>query len=223
MQTQEIHDLVRRSQTGDKEAKTVLVEMFLPLIRRAAGQAHLTVVREDAEQEATLALLGAIEDFDANRGVPFPGYAKALVFGRVRTFFLKERRRWQREVMPVSSAGEEEESEDFFARVADERDAIGALEEAESFRAELASLPKRERNILSMYYEKGQPLRVIGEQMGMTAKHVAVVKARAMKKLRQSLDVVRLRRRRPVRSAPLSLHRAEGGERIRSAEVSAGV
>ncbi len=193
MQTQEIHDLVRRAKAGDKDAKSKLLDVFRPLIRAATKPGYLAPLREDAEQEAALALLAAAERFDERRSVPFAGYAKAIVYGRVRTVFLRERRRWRREILPFDVSGEDGEKEDFFAGVADERDEIGDFEAAESFRTELSALPERERKILSLYYEQGTPLAAVGEKLGMTAKHVAVVKARAMKKLREALGARRTR------------------------------
>ncbi|MBR1884814.1 MAG: sigma-70 family RNA polymerase sigma factor [Schwartzia sp.] len=209
METQEIHDLVRRAQTGDKMAKTMLLETFRPLICRAGRRPHLATVREDAEQEAALAFLWAMANFDELRGVPFAGFAKAMVFGRVRTFFQHERRKWQREILPVETEDENGEKTGFFEGVADERDEIGAFEEREAFRAALSSLPEREQKILTLYYEKGLPLRAIGARLGMTDKHVSVVKARAMKKLRATLGAERARHERMQKRRPRG--RREGG------------
>lgn len=203
MDTQEIHALVRGAQAGDKTAKTLLFEAFRPLIRKAAGQAHLKTVRKDAEQEAALAFLWAVANFDESQGVPFPGFAKAMVFGRVRTFFQHERRKWRREIVPFDKEGADGEMEEFFAGVADERDEIGAVEERESFCAALAELPVREQEILTLYYEKGLPLRAIGERMNMSEKHVSVVKARAMKKLRAELGAASPRKRRMQKESPI--------------------
>lgn len=197
MQTEEIHALVRRAQAGDKAAKELLFVAFRPLIYKAAGQAHLAPVREDAKQEAALAFLCAVEHFDEGRGVPFAGFAKALVFGRMRTFFQHERRKWRREILMRGNTDEESgETEDFFESVEDERNEIGAFEEREAFRASLSSLPSRERKILMLYYEKGLPLRAIGAEIGLSEKHVSVVKARAMKKLREAIGAASPRKRR---------------------------
>lgn len=210
MQTQEIHALVRRVQAGDKAAAAEILSLFRPLICKAAGQSHLREVREDAEQEAALALLDAVGAFDESRGVPFSGFAKAIVLGRVRTFFLRERRRWRREVLPADTRDEDGGAEDFFAGVADERDEIGWFEESESFRAALSALPEREQKILSLYYEKGLPLRAVGAKLGMSEKHVSVVKARAMKKMRQALGIERTRRRR---KRPIVSHNDSGAQK----------
>lgn len=202
MQTDEIHFLVRRAQADDKAAENKLFEMFRPLIRKAARQVHLAPVREDAEQEAALAFLWAAANFDESRGVPFACFAKAIVFGRVRTFFVRERRKWRREILPFDREDEDGESENYFESVADERDEISEFEDVDSFRASLAALPDREQKILSYYYMKGFSLHAIGEKLGMKANHVSVVKARAMKKLRRELGATRTRRKRAQNRRP---------------------
>ncbi len=170
-----------------------MLAIFRPLIKKAAGQAHLRAVREDAAQEAALAFLWAVANFDESRGVPFEGFAKAFVFGRVRTFFLRERRRWRREILPFDKEDEDGNEEDFFEDVADKRDEIGKLEDAAAFHARLSSLAKRDREILSLYYEGGLTLREIGKLLHIRENAVGVYKSRAVEKLRREISDGRLR------------------------------
>jgi RNA polymerase primary sigma factor len=69
--------LVRRAKEGDAAARAQLVESFLPLIASVARtyRAGLAVQRIELLQEGVVGLLRALERFDANRGVPFWGYA----------------------------------------------------------------------------------------------------------------------------------------------------
>ena len=191
----ETRELVRRAQAGDKAAADELLAAFLPLIRKAAGQAHLSTVREDAEQEAALSFLWAVANFDEARGVPFEGFAKAIVYGRVRTFFLRERRRWQREVLPFEKEDEDGNTEDFFEDVADSREEIGAVDEADAFRVRLSPLSERDRKILSLYYEGGLTLREIGKLLHIRENAVSVYKSRAVEKLRREISGGRLRQK----------------------------
>lgn len=195
MQTEEIHSLIRRAQSGDKTAANEILAQFRPLICKVAGQAHLATVREDAEQEAALALLWAIANYDEARGVPFEGFAKAMVYGRVRTFFLRERRRWRREILPIVTEDEEGDRSDFFESVADERDEIRAVEETDAFRSRLSSLAERDRRILSLYYEGGLTLREIGKLLHIRENAVSVYKSRAVARLRREIGGGRLRRK----------------------------
>ena len=115
---------------------------------------------------------------------------------------MKERRKWEREIRPFDKEDEDGEAEDFFADVADTRDEIGAFEDRETFRAILAMLPERERKILRLYYREGFSLRAIGAKLNMTENHAAVIKARAMKKLRAVFGVERARRQRKEKRRP---------------------
>ena len=191
----EIHSLVRRAQAGNKAAANEILAAFRPLIRKAAGQAHLRTVREDAEQEAALALLWSVAHFDESRGVPFEGFAKVIVFGRVRTFFLRERRRWRHEILPFDVPHEDGEAEGFFESVADERDEISAVDDADAFRARVSSLAVRNREILSLYYEGGLSLREIGELLHIRENAVSVYKSRAVSKLRREISGGHLRQK----------------------------
>lgn len=69
--------LVVRAQAGDPEARSALVEAFLPHV---AGVARLyrstrSVERVELLQEGVVGLLRALERYDPDRGVPFWGYA----------------------------------------------------------------------------------------------------------------------------------------------------
>lgn len=69
--------LVLRAQRGDRREREKLVDAHLPMI---AGVAHAyrrstAVSREELIQEGVVGLLRALERYDADRGVPFWGYA----------------------------------------------------------------------------------------------------------------------------------------------------
>ncbi len=70
-------ELITAAQAGDARAREELIEAFLPLI---AGDARLYrqapgVDRGELIQEGVVGLLRALERYDAQRGVPFWGYA----------------------------------------------------------------------------------------------------------------------------------------------------
>lgn len=202
METEEIHALVRRAQGGDKAAANEILAAFRPLIQKAAGQAHLRTVREDAGQEAAIALLWSVANFDESRGVPFEGFAKKMVFGRVRTFFLRERRKWRYEILPYGVAHEDSETEGFFESVEDTRDEIGAVDDADAFRVRVSSLAARDRYILSLYYEGGLTLREIGAILHIRENSVSVYKSRAVEKLRREICGGRMRQKTKRKRRP---------------------
>jgi RNA polymerase primary sigma factor len=69
--------LILRAQEGDREARALLVEAFLPLIASVARtyRNSPTVQRTELLQEGVLGLLRALERYEPERGVPFWGYA----------------------------------------------------------------------------------------------------------------------------------------------------
>jgi RNA polymerase sigma factor (sigma-70 family) len=69
--------LVSAAQTGDAAARARLVDAFMPLIASAARvyRDSPQVERRELLQEGVVGLLRAIERYDAERGVPFWGYA----------------------------------------------------------------------------------------------------------------------------------------------------
>jgi RNA polymerase sigma-B factor len=84
-----LETLFRRWQRdGDEAAREALVRQFLPLARKLARRyAQSSEPYEDLVQVASLALLKAIDRFDADRGVNFAGYAIPTILGELRRYF----------------------------------------------------------------------------------------------------------------------------------------
>lgn len=166
---------------GDKKAMAALALQYEGLCRKAAGQSHLAPLGEDALSAARESFLGAVRAFDTARGVPFPGFAKAKVYGDLRTLFKAARRQWQREVLPE---GAEEES--VLDGVPDERDGMRDFEAADAFRRMLAPLAERPRRLLTMLYARGLTQKEAAARLGISPQAAAVMKARALKTLRKN-------------------------------------
>jgi RNA polymerase sigma-B factor len=82
-------ELLRRfHRTGNPEIREELVRRFLPLARslamryRSGGEPS-----DDLVQVASLGLIGAIDRFDPERGVPFPAFAAPTILGELRRHF----------------------------------------------------------------------------------------------------------------------------------------
>src|SRR6201986_5352393 len=72
----------------DRDAREELFERFRPLARKLAARysnPHEPI--EDLVQVASLGLLGAIDRFDANRGVRFPAFAIPTILGELKRYF----------------------------------------------------------------------------------------------------------------------------------------
>ncbi|HEY2437869.1 MAG TPA: sigma-70 family RNA polymerase sigma factor [Solirubrobacteraceae bacterium] len=73
---------------GDRAARDELFTRFLPLARKLAGRytnPHEPI--EDLVQVASVGLLGAIDRFDAHRGVRFPAFAIPTILGELKRHF----------------------------------------------------------------------------------------------------------------------------------------
>ncbi|MBO0769221.1 MAG: SigB/SigF/SigG family RNA polymerase sigma factor [Solirubrobacterales bacterium] len=86
---QSSEDLFHRWQTqGDERARDCLVRQYLPLARKLAMRyqgAHEP--HDDLIQVASLGLLGAIDRFDASRGVSFSSFAVPTILGELKRYF----------------------------------------------------------------------------------------------------------------------------------------
>lgn len=173
---------IESAKRGDKDAMEALILRYEGLCRKAAGQSHLAPLGEDALSAARESFLQAVEAFDAARGVPFPGFAKAKVYGDLRTLFKKARRQWQREVLPEGS-----EEGNVFDAAPDERDEMKNFEADDAFHEMLAPLPEKPRKLLTLLYANGLTQKEAAAKLGMSQQAAAVVKARALKALRKTI------------------------------------
>lgn len=180
-----IHNMVLAAQKGNTAALGELLEKFQKMFLRAARQRHLHTVFEDALQTAKESFLGAVRDFDAERGVPFEGFAKQRVYGDLYTFFRRERAYWQREVHP----GDDESGKSYWQSVEDE--AAGShfshIERKKSLNIAMQVLSSREKKLLLLFYFADLSLKDAAKKLGLSGAYASVVKKRALQKLKKQL------------------------------------
>lgn len=84
---EEVSVLIARSQAGESEARKVLIENNLGLVRhivrRFSGRGYDL---EDLFQIGTIGLIKAIDKFDLNLGLKFSTYAVPMITGEIKRF-----------------------------------------------------------------------------------------------------------------------------------------
>ena len=175
--------LAGQAAAGDKAALDELFSRFAGMLHKAAYQPQLRSFSEEALAEAGVSFLQAVHSYDMARGVPFCGYAKAKVYGDLRSLLRRERRRWLREFVPQEESGELS----FWDRLESPDDELRIFEMQSVLRAGLARLPEAQRAVVERLFFAGQSPREVGRALGMSEQSVAVLKRRALLRLRQSM------------------------------------
>ena len=177
------NELIQKAAAGSEAALLELRQSFLPLLKKAAGQPHLKSLAADALEEAELSFLLAVKSYDSGLGIPFPGYAKAMVYGSLRTLFKQERRRWQREVYPTDPG----EGQSFWDQLPDGRPGLDARLENADLRQALERLSPRQRQLLQLLYGQDCTQKKAAARLGITQQAAAALKNRSLRVLRQQL------------------------------------
>lgn len=89
-------NLLTAAQKGDNSAATALLAQYDPLARAAASRAWRSDSYDEALCEAFFALYRAIMSYDKGKGVPFAAWARAKVYGDIRTLTNRANREIQR-------------------------------------------------------------------------------------------------------------------------------
>ena len=83
----DVTDLIRKSQAGDKEAQELLIKanngLIWAVVRRFMGRG---VETDDLYQLGCLGFLKAVEGFDTEYGTQFSTYAVPKIAGEIRRF-----------------------------------------------------------------------------------------------------------------------------------------
>lgn len=177
--------LVENAAAGNEAAMEELFARFEGMLMKAAHQRHLLRVAEDALAEAQMSFLQAVKGYDAARGIPFEGWAKAKVYGDLRSFFRRERLHWQREVMPEAPAGSEEES--FWDRLQAPAQDECLFAVRELLRQAMTILSEQQRKLLELIFFEDKSQKEAAAVLGMTQQSAAVLKKRALSRLRQRI------------------------------------
>ena len=173
---------LRAARQGDKAALAYLFSAYEGLLAKAARQRHLAPLGDDAQEAARVSFWDAVISYDPARGVPFPGWAKAKVYGDLWTLFKQARRRWNREILP------ENDDEGFTARLSAPDAALERIADDDAFLALLRPLTPRVQKLLRLLYQEGLTQREAAARLGISQQAASAMQKRALKKLREMLS-----------------------------------
>lgn len=175
---------LQAARQGDEAALAYLFSAYEGLLVKAARQRHLAPLGDDAQEAARVSFWDAVISYDPTRGVPFPGWAKAKVYGDLWTLFKQARRRWNREILP----GNGDEGADFTARLSAPDAALERIADDDAFLALLRPLTPRAQKLLRLLYQEGLTQREAAARLSVSQQAASAMQKRALKKLRETLS-----------------------------------
>lgn len=181
--------LAAQGQRGDAAAREELCRRFAPLVYKTAGRTAITVSYEDAVQNAWLAFLEAIRDYDPAAGVPFAGYAKSCVRYAVWNAHKRQIRRLNREQPLEQPVGEEETLLDLLAA---SDDPAAEVERKDSLRQVLrivGELPVRQREALTETVLRGRTLQQAAASLRISYQAVFKLRGRALRRIGREMKI----------------------------------
>ncbi len=185
--SKEIEVLARKGMEGDQEAKEELLLRLRPLViaysKRYGGRQGMD---EDAFQDGMLEILGALEDYDIDRGVAFLAY----ITSRMRYYYHNRRRR-EKPYYYLEERLQEGSGTTFLeglvAPKQDVEDKYLNKEKRQEIMGAIDKLTPVQRQIIKQYYFDHKNLRQIAERRGVHLVTIAKTKARALENLKKYL------------------------------------
>lgn len=168
-------ELVRLSQNGNTDARSVLSARFLNTNSTRQSVSYLD--SDDFVQEGMLGFLRAVDTYDFSKGVPFEAYAFRCMQNSVRSAMGHTKR----DIQVDSQA-------DYYEVADNDKDPLGQLLDAEKLTEVLGacetSLSDIEKTVV-FFRAGGMAYEEIAERLGLTAKAVDSALHRARKKLKK--------------------------------------
>jgi RNA polymerase sporulation-specific sigma factor len=170
---------------GDVESRLRLIEAYQPLVFKLAMQLRpAEALVMDTIQDGTVGLIEAVERFDPARGVRFSTFAVYRIRGRMLNAFAQR----GAEVSLDQLLGDELAAGAQLGDVEAELSLLRVEDRVlyEQVRAVIATLPERERSILSAYIARAEPRKVAG-YLRISLSHFYRLQKQAIERVRQTL------------------------------------
>ena len=194
-------DLEPRAALVELDASDLKIDLQVEMVRRIAyAMARHLPSHVDIDELVGLGNLGLVEArvrFDESRGVPFPAFAAQRIRGamldglrQVDPLTRDERARVRREeeVSPVTLV-EFTAAHDYPTGDVAADELIADHETMSLVRGAMETLSARERYVAMRYFFDEQPLKSVGEELGVTESRVCQIVGEAVAHLRKALGV----------------------------------
>jgi len=178
-------DVLARARAGDREAVEALLERCLPAVTRWAhgrlpGLSRATLDTHDLVQDAAMHAIGHLDTFEPRHVAAMQAYLRKCVVHRI----IDEVRKIRRRPEPVEIGTSDS---DLPSHEQSPLEHAIAAETFERYRAALATLSVRDRELIVARVELLWPLRDIAERFGFATTDAArMAVTRALEKLRRS-------------------------------------
>ncbi|MFV9510225.1 RNA polymerase sigma factor [Tepidibacillus sp. LV47] len=176
MKVKVVEELVNKAQQGDRESLSILLEKYHPLLVTFANKRYIYNSFEDTLQEARLAFILAVKQYDPSYGVFFGHYMKQKIWQHLSSL-LKKEQKWQEASLFEGWQGEGHRI------LVDHVDLDFTVwkEQLESL------LSEREKQFLELHWIQGYTIAEIADRFQVSVNTAKTWKKRAIKKLRTAL------------------------------------
>jgi len=167
------------------------------IVNRLKPGLPASVSEEELFSAGMMGLLKASRSYDPDRGAEFKTYAYHRIRGAMldelrRLDFLprtiRERAREEgRNAPAIVGLPTDEDGSDSLEVAGDDFSSVENEELLVALRGGIEELPDKMRVVMHLYYSKGQRMREIGEQLGLTESRVSQIHSAAVARLKRSL------------------------------------
>lgn len=172
----------------NKDSMWHLIEMFMPLIKKASNS-YLGDNVEDTICEGIEAFLKSVERYPKGSPIPFPHYCKRAVYSHIRHYTSKELNRHQGLISldsPVKGCQDITLQDTLTTGELTEETLLKKLSHLELLTA-IETLDYIEKETLLRHYILLHPLKKISTDTGYSYRGIKYAKTRALEKLRNIL------------------------------------
>lgn len=184
--------LIAKAKAGDKDALTEIIVECTPLLKKVTRTYFVDGMdREDLLQEATLALIKAVDKFDENGGQKLTTFIYSVAKQRLLDLIKKNSaKKGGKDAVKLSiEGGEDNDGIDPEAIGGDVIDDYLQKETAEQlYKISDEVLTKREKAFFDLYLQE-KSYREIAEELGVSTKTVDNTLSKIKKKIREKKDV----------------------------------